>query len=83
LLIWRGFVIAVKNKDRFSSLLVMGIVFQVGLQAVLHIAVVTDTIPNTGISLPFFSAGGSAMLILFVEMGMVLSVSRYSKMRKS
>ncbi|MEI6579450.1 MAG: putative peptidoglycan glycosyltransferase FtsW [Eubacteriales bacterium] len=83
LLVWRGFVIAIKAKDRFGSLLVMGIVFQVGLQAALHIAVVTDTIPNTGISLPFFSTGGSSMLILFVEMGMVLSVSRSAKMRKS
>jgi cell division protein FtsW len=83
LLVWRGFVIAIKSNDRFSSLLVMGIVFQVGLQTALHIAVVTDTVPNTGISLPFFSAGGSAMLILFIEMGMVLSVSRYSKMKKS
>ena len=80
---WRGFVIAIKAKDRFGSLLVMGIVFQVGLQAALHIAVVTDTIPNTGISLPFFSTGGSSMLILFIEMGMVLSVSRSAKMRKS
>ena len=83
LLVWRGFVIAIKAKDRFGSLLVMGIVFQVGLQAALHIAVVTDTIPNTGISLPFFSTGGSSMLILFIEMGMVLSVSRSAKMRKS
>ena len=81
-LIWRGFIIAKKAKDRFSSLLVMGIVFQVGLQAAIHIAVVTDTIPNTGISLPFISYGGTSLVILLAEMGMVLSVSRTAKMKK-
>lgn len=83
LLVWRGFVIAMKAKNRFGSLLVLGIVFQVGLQAAIHIAVVTDTIPNTGISLPFISYGGTSLVILLVEMGMVLSVSRSAKMRKS
>lgn len=82
LLVWRGFVIALRAKDRFSSLLVMGICFQVGLQAALNIAVVTGTIPNTGISLPFFSYGGTSLLMLMAEMGMVLSVSRYSKLQK-
>lgn len=83
LLMWRGFVIASRAKDRFGSLLVTGILFQVGLQAVIHIAVVTDTIPNTGISLPFISYGGTSLLILLAEMGMVLSVSRTAKMDKS
>lgn len=83
LLMWRGFVIASRAKDRFGTLLVTGIVFQVGLQAVIHIAVVTDTIPNTGISLPFISYGGTSLLILLAEMGMVLSVSRTAKMDKS
>lgn len=82
LLIWRGFVIAMKNSDRFSALLVMGIVSQVGLQTILNILVVTDTIPNTGISLPFFSYGGSSLLVLLGEMGIVLSVSRSSNIRK-
>ncbi len=82
LLIWRGFIIASRAKDRFGTLLVMGIVFQVGLQAVIHIAVVTDTIPNTGISLPFISYGGTSLMILLAEMGMVLSVSRTAKMEK-
>jgi len=82
LLVWRGFVIALRAKDRFSSLLVMGICFQVGLQAALNIAVVTGTVPNTGISLPFFSYGGTSLMILLIEMGMVLSVSRYSKIPK-
>ena len=80
---WRGFVIASRAKDRFGSLLVTGILFQVGLQAVIHIAVVTDTIPNTGISLPFISYGGTSLLIMLAEMGMVLSVSRTAKMDKS
>lgn len=82
LLVWRGFVIAMKARDRFGALLAMGLVFQVGLQVALNIAVVTDTVPNTGISLPFFSYGGTSLLILLVEMGIVLSVSRYSRVRK-
>ncbi len=82
LLIWRGFVIAMKARDRFGALLALGLVFQVGLQVALNIAVVTDTVPNTGISLPFFSYGGTSLLILLVEMGIVLSVSRYSRVRK-
>lgn len=83
LLVWRGFVIAMRAKDRFGALLVMGLVFQVGLQTALNIAVVTDTIPNTGISLPFFSYGGTSLIMLITEMGMVLSVSRYSRISKS
>jgi len=83
LLVWRGFIIASKAKDRFGSLLVLGIVFQVGLQAAIHIAVVTDTIPNTGISLPFISYGGTSLLILLAEMGMVLAVSRTANMNKT
>ncbi len=83
LLVWRGFVIAMKAKDRFGALLAMGLVFQIGLQAALNIAVVTDTIPNTGISLPFFSYGGTSLLMLITEMGMVLSISRYSRISKA
>ena len=82
LLVWRGFVIAMKARDRFGALLAMGLVFQVGLQVALNIAVVTDTVPNTGISLPFFSYGGTSLMILLMEMGIVLSVSRYSRVRK-
>lgn len=81
-LIFRGFQIAVKAKDRFGSLMVMGIVFQLGLQTALSIAVVTDTVPNTGIGLPFFSYGGSSLVIILAEMGMVLSVSRDVKLPK-
>jgi len=77
-LIYRGIKIALRAPDRFSALLVAGIVFQVGLQTALNIAVVTNTIPSTGISLPFFSYGGTSLIILLAEMGIILNVSRYS-----
>ena len=60
----------------------MGIVFQVGIQVALNIGVVTDLLPNTGISLPFFSYGGTSLVILLAEMGMVLSISRSSSRRE-
>lgn len=82
-LIWRGFTIAMRAKDRFGTLLAVGLTFQVGLQALLNILVVTNTIPNTGISLPFFSYGGTSLLILLAEMGIVLSVSRSSSIEKA
>lgn len=74
--IYRGIKIGLRAKDKFSSLLVMGISFQIGIQVALNIAVVSDFMPNTGISLPFFSAGGTSAVILLTEMGMILSVSR-------
>ena len=77
-LVYRGVKIALRAPDRFSSLLVAGIIFQVALQMVLNICVVTNTIPSTGISLPFFSYGGTSLVILMAEMGIVLNVSRYS-----
>lgn len=82
LLVWRGFMIALRSTDKFGSLLAIGLTFQVGLQAMLNIWVVTNTIPNTGISLPFFSYGGTSLLILLAEMGIVLSVSRGSNIEK-
>ena len=75
-LLVRGLYIAYQAKDKFGCMLVVGIITQVTLQAVLNIAVVTKTIPNTGISLPFFSYGGTSLLMLLMEMGIVLSVSR-------
>lgn len=81
LLIWRGFVIALKAPDTFSSLVVIGLVSKVALQAALNIAVVTNVIPNTGISLPFFSYGGTALITQLGEMGVVLSISRFSYQR--
>jgi len=82
LLIIRGFQIARKCRDRFSMLVVMGLTVKVALQVILNIAVVTNTIPSTGISLPFFSYGGTALLILMAEMGIILSISRFSYMDK-
>ena len=75
-LVARGFIIAERTKSMYERLLVLGISLQVGIQSVLNILVVTDMIPNTGISLPFFSFGGTALLILLAEMGLVLGVSR-------
>ncbi|MBR5977311.1 MAG: FtsW/RodA/SpoVE family cell cycle protein [Clostridia bacterium] len=83
LLVWRGFYIATKTDDRFASLLALGLSFQIGLQAALNIAVVTDVLPNTGISLPFFSYGGTSLLMLLGEMGLILGVSRYANIKKS
>ena len=77
-LLIRGVMIAVKSKDKFGAMLVIGIVSQITIQAFLNIAVATNTIPNTGISLPFFSEGGTSLLMLLGEMGIVLSVSRYA-----
>lgn len=81
-LVWRGFTIAMRSQDKFGSILAIGLTFQVGLQAILNILVITNTIPNTGISLPFFSYGGTALVILLAEMGVVLSVSRSSSIEK-
>lgn len=80
--VWRGMTIARKAPDTFSSLAAFGITFQVGIQAALNILVVTDLIPNTGVSLPFFSYGGSALIIIMAEMGILLSISRHSYQKK-
>ncbi|MFR4990314.1 putative lipid II flippase FtsW [Anaerotruncus colihominis] len=82
LLIWRGYVIAMRCRDRFGSMLAVGLTTQVGVQTVLNIAVVSNTIPNTGISLPFFSYGGTALVMLLCEMGVILSVSRQTNIEK-
>ena len=76
LLILRGFWIALHAKDRFGTLMVVGIMTLISLQTFLNIAVVTGLIPATGISLPFFSYGGTALVIQLAEVGIVLSVSR-------
>lgn len=82
LLVWRGFVIAMKARDKFGAMLAVGLTVQVGLQAILNIAVVTNSIPNTGISLPFFSYGGTSLTMLLAQMGVVLSVSRRAALEK-
>ena len=82
-LILRGFWIALHARDRFGSLLVVGVTTLLGLQTFLNIGVVTGLLPTTGISLPFFSYGGTALSIQLAEMGIVLSVSRQMKPTKA
>lgn len=81
-LVIRGLIIASRCKDKFGSLLIIGIVAQIGLQVVLNILVVTDTLPNTGFAFPFFSYGGTAIFMLLFEIGVVLSVSRKTNQQK-
>ena len=76
LLIIRGYWLATRTKDRYSSLIVTGIMTLLAIQVFLNVAVVTNLIPSTGISLPFFSYGGTALLMQMAEMGIVLGVSR-------
>ena len=82
LLLWRGYVIASRAPDKFSSLVVYGLTTKVALQTALNIAVVTNSMPNTGIALPFFSSGGTALILQIFEMGIILSISRFSKVKK-
>jgi cell division protein FtsW len=79
LLIWRLFVVAVRTKDMFGSLVATGAMAHMMIQVVLNIAVVTNTIPNTGITLPFVSYGGTSILFLLTEIGLVLNVSHLLK----
>ena len=76
LFIWRGIIIAMKSPDMFGSLLATGITTLVMIQVVINIGVVTNTIPNTGMSLPFFSAGGTALVILLGMCGILLNISK-------
>lgn len=81
LLIWRLMVIANNASDLFGALLVVGVMGHISIQVILNIAVVTNTIPNTGISLPFISYGGSAAMFMLLEMGLVMSVARGIRLR--
>lgn len=81
-LVIRGLIIASRCKDKFGSLLIIGIVAQIGLQVVLNILVVTDALPNTGFAFPFFSYGGTAIFMLLFEIGVVLSISRKTNQQK-
>ena len=76
LLVIRGFYIAMRAKDKFGMLMAIGLTSHIGLQAFFNIAVVSNLIPNTGISLPFFSYGGTALILQLAEMGIVLNISR-------
>jgi len=79
LFIWRGIIIAMKAPDMFGSLIAVGITSMVGLQAIINIAVVTSSMPNTGMPLPFFSYGGTSLLILMASVGVLLNISRAAK----
>ncbi len=81
-LVWRGITLSLRAKDRFGRLLGIGLSAQIGVQVVLNILVITDWLPNTGISLPFFSYGGSSLLMLLAQMGVVLSISRTANIEK-
>ena len=76
ILIWRGILAAMKAPDMFGSLLAIGITSLIGIQAIINIAVVTSSMPATGMPLPFFSYGGTALLLLLCEVGVLLNISR-------
>lgn len=83
LLIWRFMIIATRCEDLFGTLVAAGILAHISLQVLLNVAVVTNTIPNTGITLPFVSYGGTSVMFLLGEMGLALNVSRYTKKQKT
>ena len=82
LLIWRGIKIGQRAPDKFCALVVWGLTFKIGLQVAMNLAVVTNSMPNTGISLPFFSSGGSSLMLQIFEIGIILSISRFSTQKK-
>lgn len=82
LIVVRGMKIAFRVPDKFGALVIMGLVIKIGLQAALNIAVVTNSMPNTGISLPFFSSGGTSLALQIFEIGILLNISRYSRIKK-
>ena len=81
LLVWRGVKIAMRVENTFGALAAVGLVMKIGIQAALNIAVVTNSMPNTGISLPFFSSGGTSLALQIFEMGILLNISRYSRIK--
>lgn len=82
ILVWRGIKISCKATDKFGTLLGVGLMAQIGLQVVLNILVITDWLPNTGISLPFFSYGGTSLVMLLAQMGVVMNISRSATLEK-
>lgn len=82
LMIWRGTVIGINSPTRYGALVAFGITFKLAMQVALNIGVATDFIPNTGITLPFFSYGRTALIVNLAEMGILLSISRQSRIRK-
>ena len=82
LLIWRGIRIGQRAPDKFSALVVWGLTFKIALQTLMNIAVVTNMMPNTGVTLPFFSSGGTSLMLQIFELGIILSISRYSTQKR-
>ena len=82
LLVWRGIKIGQRAPDKFSALVIWGLTFKIALQVAMNIAVVTNSMPNTGISLPFFSSGGTALILQIFEIGIILSLSRFSTQKQ-
>lgn len=79
--VWRGIIISMNARDTFGSLISIGIVSLIGLQAIINIAVVTNTMPVTGMELPFFSYGGTAIIVNLLSVGILLNISRSSKLK--
>ena len=82
LLLWRCMVIANNAPDLYGALIVIGVMTQIGLQTLINIAVSTNSMPNTGIPMPFISYGGSAITFLLCEIGLVLAVSKQIKFKQ-
>ncbi len=82
MLIWRGIKIGQNAPDKFCALVVWGLTMKIAIQVLMNIAVVTNSMPNTGISLPFFSSGGSSLMLQIFEVGIILSISRFSTQKK-
>ena len=78
-MIWRFMIVSNNAPDLYGSLLVVGVMAHVSIQSVMNIAVVTNSMPNTGVTLPFMSYGGSSILCLLIEIGIVLTVSKRIK----
>ena len=76
LLIWRGFHIAMNAKDKYSSYVATGITTMIAVQVIINIAVVTNTLPNTGMPMPFISYGGTSLVVTMASMGLLLNISR-------
>ena len=82
MLLWRMMIIANNASDLFGAMLVVGVIGHIAIQVILNIAVVTNSIPNTGISLPFISYGGSSVMFLLIEIGLVLSVAKRIQLKE-
>jgi len=79
MLIWRGVIVALRAPDVFSYMTALGIVFMFAFQTIIHIGVTTNTIPNTGVTLPFISYGGTSLIVNMALAGILLNISKYSK----